>query len=93
MRDNLDFTIGLAETGGVAVSLFKSWRNYWDFSGAVHSHARYVRDAAAETFLAAVRETARARITTLEKESYGWRAQLGHDWRKDCDPDGNEWHR
>lgn len=73
------------------MSIFKSWRSYWDFSGAVHNRARYVRDEVTDDFLAIVRETAQAKITTLEKESYLWRAQLGHDWGKDCDPDGNEW--
>lgn len=72
-------------------ALVKSWRSYWDFSGAVHNRARYVRDKATEGFLAIVRETAQTRMTTLEVQSYVWRAQLGHAWKTDSDPDGNEW--
>lgn len=65
------------------MSGFRSWRSYWNFERAVRRDRRYVRSAESETFLESVRKGTASRKVTLKKGSNFWRAQLGHDWRKE----------
>jgi len=58
---------------------FQRLRAFWDFSRAVRTQQRYVRDDATEAFLANVAETAAKRVTTLKAKTVLWRAQIGHD--------------
>ena len=66
---------------------FQSWRSYRNFERAVQRDFRYVRSVENEKFLSTVLETAPTRKLTLEEQLIFWRAQLGHDWRKE-DYDG-----
>ena len=66
---------------------FQSWRSYRNFERAVRRDFRYVRSVENEKFLSTVLETAATRKLTLEEQLIFWRAQLGHDWRKE-DYDG-----
>lgn len=59
---------------------FKSENAYWEFASAVLRRSRYVRDSAAEAFLATLLEQASAKVQVIPVGSVLYRAQLGHDW-------------
>ena len=65
------------------MAMFRSWRSYHDFQRSVMWEHRYVRSRESEEFLKGVSATAAARKETLKKHSIFWRAQLGHEWRKE----------
>jgi hypothetical protein len=65
---------------------FKSLDGYRDFDRAVRREFRYVRTPQQEEFLKTVAATSRSRGLDMKAGVILWRAQLGHDWRK-------EWHR
>jgi RES domain-containing protein len=65
------------------MTAFDSWRSFWTFSREVARERRYIRTSAAENFLAAVAATCGARASDVRVGWIGWRAQLGHGWRRD----------
>lgn len=69
------------------VSGFRSWQSYWAFEHAVRRDRRYIRSAESEEFLESVRKTAALRKGNIKEGSIFWRAQLGHDWRREKDGD------
>ena len=60
---------------------FKSWQSYSQFEGAIKYQSRYIHIPEVEAFLQTVSEKAEARVETIPKDSFLWRAQLGHSWR------------
>lgn len=60
---------------------FKSWQSYSQYERALKYHGRYIRSVEIEAFLQTILETAKGRIETIPKNSFFWRAQLGHGWR------------
>jgi hypothetical protein len=69
------------------MSIFHSWRSYWEFEKSVKFHNRYVRDPSAAKFLDTVLVTSKNRRKIIPKGGYLWRAQLGQD----TDDDGQVW--
>lgn len=69
------------------VTVFRSWRSYWDFRAAVSRQLRYVRTPEVEAFLDAVLVTSRDRQVDLNEGTVLWRSQLGHSWREDGEGD------
>lgn len=61
---------------------FDSWQSFWTFEQTVKRKNRYFRDAEVENFLQTVLSTTHKRKKGIGKDSYLWRAQLGHDWKK-----------
>jgi len=59
---------------------FESWQSYSNFENAVKHHSRYIRPSDVEVFLQTVLKTAQSRVQVLAKDSFLWRAQLGHSW-------------
>jgi len=59
---------------------FKPWRSYCGFDSATKRHARHVRGADTEGFLATVLSTAEKRVEAIPPERFLWRARLGHAW-------------
>ena len=57
--------------------------SYWNFERAVKRDRRNFRSAESEAFLKSVKKGAASRKATLKKGSVFWRAQLGHDRRKE----------
>lgn len=62
------------------MSTFKSAHSYWSFARTVTREHRYVHNSATETFLSTIFATSRGRETTIPKDRYLWRAQLGYAW-------------
>jgi len=60
---------------------FKSWQSYSQFEGAIKYQSRYIHIPEVDAFLQTVSEKAEARLETIPKDSFLWRAQLGHSWR------------
>jgi len=69
---------------------FKSWRSYRDFKRAVREQMRYIRTPEMESFLDAVRQTAKKRVNVLHPGFSLWRAQLGCDWQTEQE-EGEAW--
>lgn len=69
---------------------FKRYSDFKDFSEKIKHENRYIHDEKVTSFLNAILETSKNRQVVLSKGDRLWRAQLGNDWRKDCDPHGNE---
>jgi hypothetical protein len=62
---------------------FASANTFRDFDRSVRRELRYVRSAAQEEFLKEIVVTSNSRIAILKVGFILWRAQLGHDWRKE----------
>ncbi|MFK5947420.1 MAG: RES family NAD+ phosphorylase [Methylococcales bacterium] len=60
---------------------FRTWRSYSEFSASVRSKQRYILTEESSHFLETILETCNDRIRVIKKDSYIWRAQVGHDWR------------
>ncbi len=61
------------------MKVFKSWREYWDFSVNVRFHERYIHTKETQEFLNTVVYTIRDRRKRIIEKTILWRAQLGHD--------------
>jgi len=64
---------------------FKSWRSFEKFRLEITRERRYVRTRESNAFLNAVAATCSERVETIPIGWIGWRAQIGHGWRKEDD--------
>lgn len=62
---------------------FASFQSYYQYERALKRRSRYIYTPEIETFLQTVLETAKKRVENVPKDSFLWRAQLGHDLRKE----------
>ena len=62
---------------------FASFQNYSQYERVLKRRSRYIYTPEIETFLQTVLETTKKRVENVPKDSFLWRAQLGHDWRKE----------
>lgn len=62
---------------------FISANAFRDFNRSVRRVLRYVREATQDEFLKDVIATSNARTVVMKAGFLLWRAQLGHDWRKE----------
>jgi RES domain-containing protein len=70
---------------------FRSCRDFGKFARSVKFRSRYILEPDAQEFFETVMETATSRMDTLTAGSILFRAQVGHDWRKEpCDPNQPE---
>lgn len=66
--------------------VFKSWRDYWNFSANVKLYNRYVHKAQTKKFLRTVADTSKSRKAKLKERTILWRAQLGYDLDQNDNP-------
>jgi len=59
------------------MSVFKSWRDYWNFSHIVKQKNRYIYGESIEKFLEVVVATSKSREVGIKKGAKLWRAQRG----------------
>jgi hypothetical protein len=68
---------------------FKSAHSYSAFAQRIIRRNRYGRDLETDEFLKALLESAKPReYGRLRKDTYFWRAQVGHGWEDLNGPDG-----
>lgn len=62
---------------------FESWQSYLKYEHLLKKVYRYIHPSEVNTFLQIVLDTSKDKVEIISKNSIMWRAQNGHDWRKE----------
>ena len=71
------------------MSAFKSPNSYREFASRTRREARFIRTPEDDDFLREVVRTSRSRIREVPTGKIFYRAQLGHDWRREDEDSGH----
>lgn len=69
------------------MSVFKSWRSYWNFESSTKRERRYIRTDEEQAFLDTVLATSKSREDPIPAGSVLWRAQLGYEFKPTYEDD------
>lgn len=72
-------------------AVFESWDSFRLFALEIKRTNRFFLSESAQLFLNTLLITCNSRIRTLSKGETLWRAQIGNDWEKEYDSDGDSY--